>query len=72
LTAYLRKRVAIHRLLARLLIDDGDDGERWVVKGGIAPAYRLGTVSRPTQDFDLACHADITQARADLQAVQQR
>lgn len=69
LSAYLRKRVAIHRLLARLL-DAGS--ERWMVKGGIALAYRLGAMSRPTQDLDLACHADVGQVFADLRAAQQR
>lgn len=69
LSAFLRKRVAMHRLLARLL---GEGSDRWVVKGGIALAYRLGSASRPTQDLDLACLADLAQARADLLAAQQR
>lgn len=47
----LRKSVAFDRLLARLFAVAPD---RWVLKGGLALDYRLGTKARTTMDVDLA------------------
>ena len=46
----LRKSVAFDRLLARLFAVAPD---RWVLKGGLALDYRLGTKARTTMDIDL-------------------
>lgn len=48
--ARLRKSVVFGRLLARLLALAPD---RWMLKGGLALDYRLGTRVRTTKDMDL-------------------
>lgn len=48
--ARLRKRVAFELFLRRLAQVAPD---RWVLKGALALAFRLGGASRPTQDIDL-------------------
>lgn len=61
----LRKSVAFDRLLARLFAVAPD---RWVLKGGLALDYRLGTKARTTIDIDLAGPGDEDRATADLLA----
>jgi Nucleotidyl transferase AbiEii toxin, Type IV TA system len=46
----LRKMVAFDRLLARLIAAEPD---RWVLKGGLALQFRLGSRARKTKDIDL-------------------
>jgi len=46
-----QKEVAFERQLARLLVASQ---ERWVPKGGLALAFRLGAASRATLDIDIA------------------
>ena len=64
----LRKSVAFDRLLARLFAVAPD---RWVLKGGLALDYRLGTRARTTMDIDLAGAGGEVAATADLLAVQE-
>lgn len=64
----LRKEVAFERLLARLLVASR---ERWVLKGGLALAFRLGAASRPTLDIDIARAGNEERATADLRHAQQ-
>lgn len=61
----LRKSVAFDRLLARLFAVAPD---RWVLKGGLALDYRLGTKARTTMDIDLAGPGGEDAATADLLA----
>jgi hypothetical protein len=61
----LRKSVAFDRLLARLFAVAPD---RWVLKGGLALDYRLGTKARTTMDIDLAGLGGEDAAAADLLA----
>lgn len=61
----LRKSVAFDRLLARLFAVAPD---RWVLKGGLALDYRLGTRARTTLDIDLAGPGGNDAATADLLA----
>ena len=61
----LRKSVAFDRLLARLFAVAPD---RWVLKGGLALDYRLGTKARTTMDIDLAGPGGKDVATADLLA----
>ncbi len=61
----LRKSVAFDRLLARLFVVAPD---RWVLKGGLALDYRLGTRARTTMDVDLAGPGSEDAAIADLLA----
>lgn len=46
----LRKTVAFDRLLARLMADEGD---RWLLKGGLALQVRLHKGARNTKDVDV-------------------
>jgi hypothetical protein len=46
----LRKMVAFERLLARLV---HDQPEAWLLKGGLALQWRLGSRARTTQDVDV-------------------
>lgn len=46
----LRKTVAFERFLARLV---HDQPEAWILKGGLALQWRLGSRSRTTQDIDV-------------------
>lgn len=62
----LRKSVAFDRLLARLFAVAPD---RWVLKGGLALDYRLGTKARATMDIDLAGPGGEDAATADLLAI---
>jgi predicted nucleotidyltransferase component of viral defense system len=64
----LRKEVAFERRLARLLVASR---ERWVLKGGLALAFRLGAASRPTLDIDIARAGDEERATEDLHRAQQ-
>ena len=64
----LRKSVAFDRLLARLFSVAPD---RWVLKGGLALDYRLGSSARVTMDVDLAGPDGEDAATADLLAVQE-
>src|SRR5215210_3343309 len=64
----LRKSVAFERVLARLVVASQ---ERWVLKGGLALAFRLGAASRPTLDIDIARADDERRATADFQRAQQ-
>lgn len=64
----LRKEVAFERLLARLLVASR---ERWVLKGGLALAFRLGAGSRPTLDIDIARAGDEERATEDFRLAQQ-
>jgi predicted nucleotidyltransferase component of viral defense system len=61
----LRKEVAFERLLARLLVVSR---ERWVLKGGLALAFRLGAASRTTLDIDIARAGDEEQATEDFRS----
>ena len=61
----LRKLVAFDRLLARLFAVAPD---RWVLKGGLALDYRLGTKARTTMDIDLTGPGGEDAATADLLA----
>lgn len=63
----LRKSVAFDRLLARLF---AVAPYRWVLKGGVALDYRLGTRARTTMDIDLAGSGGEDAATADLVATQ--
>ncbi len=49
----LRRIVVFERLLARLIQAAPD---RWVLKGGLALDYRLGSRARTTKDMDLGRH----------------
>jgi predicted nucleotidyltransferase component of viral defense system len=64
----LRKEVAFERLLARLLVASQ---ERWVLKGGLALAFRLGAASRTTLDIDIARTGDEERTTADFLSAQQ-
>jgi len=64
----LRKSVAFDRLLARLFAVAPD---RWVLKGGLALDYRLGSRSRVTMDVDLAGPDGEDAATADLLVAQE-
>ena len=64
----LRKEVAFERLLARLLIVSQ---ERWVLKDGLALAFRLGAASRTTLDIDIARAGDEARATEDFLRAQQ-
>lgn len=64
----LRKEVAFERLLARLLVVSQ---ERWVLKGGLALAFRLGATSRTTLDIDIARVGDEEHATEDFLSAQQ-
>jgi len=64
----LRKSVAFDRLLARVFTVAP---YRWVLKGGLALDYRLGTRARTTMDIDLAGAGGEVAATADLLAVQE-
>jgi hypothetical protein len=66
--ARLRKRVTFERLLARLLVAAPD---RWMLKGGLALDFRLGSRARSTVDMDLGRHDDETATRADFDAAQE-
>ena len=66
--AALRKLVVFERLLARLLVVAPD---RWVVKGAVALALRLGERARATMDLDLARRDGEEAATADLLAAQE-
>ena len=46
----LRKVVAFDRFLARIVAEEPD---RWILKGGLALQFRLGTRARTTKDLDL-------------------
>lgn len=62
----LRRKVTVERLLARL---EHSQPGRWIVKGGMALEYRLGSNARATRDLDLAlrtAEADATRAHTDL------
>ncbi len=61
----LRKSVVFDRLLARLFAVAPD---RWVLKGGLALDYRLGTRARTTLDIDLAGPGGNDATTADLLA----
>ncbi len=63
----LRRIVVFERLLARLIQAAPD---RWVLKGGLALDYRLGSRARTTKDMDLGRHDDEVAATADLRAAQ--
>ncbi|MBI3971553.1 MAG: nucleotidyl transferase AbiEii/AbiGii toxin family protein [Chloroflexi bacterium] len=63
----LRRMVVFERLLARQLTVAPD---RWVLKGGLALDYRLGSRARTTRDMDLGRHDDESAATADLRAGQ--
>jgi len=60
--------VAFERLLARLLVVSR---ERWVLEGGLALAFRLGTTSRTTLDIDIARAGDEERATEDFRRAQQ-
>lgn len=64
----LRKSVAFDRLLARVFTVAP---YRWVLKGGLALDYRLGTRARTTMDIDLAGSGGEDAATADLLATQE-
>ena len=63
----LRRIVVFERLLARLMEAAPN---RWVLKGGLALDYRLGSRARTTKDMDLGRHDDEAAATADLRAAQ--
>jgi len=63
----LRKAVVFDRLLARLVAAAGD---RWVLKGALAPDYRLGPGTRTTKDVDLGRRDDEEAATADFLSAQ--
>jgi hypothetical protein len=63
----LRKEVVFERLLARLLVVSR---ERWVLKGGLALAFRLGAASRTTLDIDIARAGDEERATEDFRSAQ--
>jgi predicted nucleotidyltransferase component of viral defense system len=54
----LRKRLAMERLLLRL---QGDQGERWLLKGGVALELRLRGKARSTVDLDLEIDLEVSQ-----------
>jgi len=62
----LRRVVMVERILARL---EHNQPGRWILKGGMALEYRLGSRARATRDLDLALRAAIaesTRAHTDL------
>ncbi len=61
----LRRLVVFERLLARLVKVAPD---RWMLKGGLALDYRLGSRARTTKDMDLGRCDEETAAMADLRA----
>lgn len=61
----LRKEVVFARLLARL---GSQAPGRWVLKGGLAMAYRFGDRARSTRDVDLAMTGLEEEATRDLVA----
>jgi predicted nucleotidyltransferase component of viral defense system len=61
----LRRTVVFDRLLARLLVVAPD---RWVLKGGLALEYRLGSRARTTRDMDLGREDDEVAATTDMVA----
>jgi len=63
----LRRMVVFERLLARLMAAAAG---RWVLKGGLALDYRLGSRARTTKDMDLGRYDDEAAATADLRAAQ--
>ena len=63
----LRRTVVFERLLARLIQAAPD---RWVLKGGLALDYRLGSRARTTKDMDLGRHDDEAAATGDLRETQ--
>ncbi len=63
----LRESVVFDRLLARLLIAAPG---RWVLKGALAPDFRLGERTRTTKDMDLIRNDSEDAATSDLMAAQ--
>ncbi len=60
----LRRRVALERLVARLMkVAPG----RWALKGGLALETRLGERARPSMDLDADHAQGAAAAREDLQ-----
>jgi len=65
--ARLRRMVVFERLLARLLTAAPS---RWILKGGLALEYRLGSRARTTKDMDLGRYDDEVATTADLRTAQ--
>lgn len=65
----LRKLVAFERFLARLVADQPG---RWILKGGLALQWRLGSVARTTRDLDMLLMGPLEGIHAQLVRAAQR